>query len=79
MKRIWIAGLLLGLAAVPAGAAETTYYAYDARGRLVAVDKFDGPAPANTTYRFDKASNRTSKTVIRPEVQVRHEDSNSAL
>ena len=52
------------VAAVPALAiaAETIFYRYDARGRLVEVVRNDG-ASANvvTTYGFDKADNRTLK------------------
>lgn len=49
--------------AVPAWAAETITYSYDARGRLVGVvrsgDVNDG---ASTTYAYDKADNRTTVT-----------------
>lgn len=52
------------VAAVPALAiaAETIAYSYDARGRLVRVDR-SGTVNANVTtnYAFDKADNRTLK------------------
>lgn len=53
------------LAAVPALAiaAETIAYVYDARGRLVRVER-SGTVNANvvTNYGFDKADNRIAKT-----------------
>ena len=45
-------------------AAETLTYRYDARGRLVRVERIGGPkAGAVTQYSYDKANNRTSRTV----------------
>ena len=60
----------LALFSASADAVETTRYTYDARGRLIAVAKTGGSADANTTYQFDKAANRTRKTVTKtgPEV-----------
>lgn len=53
------------VAAVPAPAiaAETIAYTYDARGRLVKVER-SGTVNNNfvTHYAFDKADNRTGKT-----------------
>jgi hypothetical protein len=53
-------------AAVPAAAmaAETIVYSYDARGRLVRVERTDSNASSNviTDYTFDKADNRVAKT-----------------
>lgn len=48
---------------VPASAAETITYTYDARGRLVQVQR-SGTVNngVNTTYQIDKADNRTNKT-----------------
>jgi YD repeat-containing protein len=45
-------------------ATETVTYSYDARGRLVAV-KHSGTANNNVqvNYAYDKADNRTNKTV----------------
>jgi uncharacterized protein RhaS with RHS repeats len=66
-KRDRIAILLAGaaVAAVPALAiaAETIAYRYDARGRLVAVER-SGTVNnnVNTSYSYDKADNRTGKT-----------------
>jgi len=54
----------LALAAAAAFAAETITYTYDARGRLVKVERSgtvnNGVA---TTYKIDKADNRTEKKV----------------
>lgn len=47
--------------AVPASAAETITYSYDARGRLVTVVR-TGPSDATTAYVYDKADNRTNVT-----------------
>jgi hypothetical protein len=53
------------LAAIPAVAiaAETINYSYDAKGRLVKVER-SGTVNNNvvTNYAFDKADNRTTKT-----------------
>lgn len=64
--------VLLGLAAtfVVAGvagialAAETITYTYDVHGRLtkVARDRDTAPTLANTSYSYDKADNRLTKT-----------------
>ncbi|RSY78064.1 hypothetical protein DAH66_19365 [Sphingomonas koreensis] len=45
-------------------ASETVNYSYDARGRLVAV-KHSGTVNNNvqSNYAYDKADNRTNKTV----------------
>jgi RHS Repeat len=53
---------LTGLAV--AAASETVTYSYDARGRLVAV-KHSGTVNNNvqSNYTYDKADNRTNKTV----------------
>jgi YD repeat-containing protein len=51
------------LIAVPASAAETITYTYDARGRLVQVQRTGTVNNGvNTTYQIDKADNRTNKT-----------------
>lgn len=60
-----IAILLAGaaVAAVPALAiaAETIFYKYDARGRLIEVVRNDGSGNVVTNYGFDKADNRVLK------------------
>ena len=59
-----LALLLAGAAAAaPTIAAETVTYRYDARGRLVRVERA-GTVNNNvaTNYTFDKADNRTAKT-----------------
>ncbi|HZG08740.1 MAG TPA: RHS repeat domain-containing protein [Allosphingosinicella sp.] len=52
-----VAAALLGL--TPAAAAETAYR-YDARGRLIGVERGGGHL---VSYRYDKANNRTEKTL----------------
>ena len=62
--RVILAALSLGvplLTASPAGASETLSYSYDARGRLTKVVR-SGSVNKTTTYTYDKANNRTSKT-----------------
>ena len=66
MKRLeaWLLGLaMLGVAAM-AMAAETINYSYDARGRLIKVVR-SGTVNnnVNSSYSYDKADNRTNKTV----------------
>lgn len=68
MKRGYRRALVaMGAAAAAASAAlaaETIVYRYDARGRLVAVER-TGTVNNNvvtTNYTFDKADNRTVKT-----------------
>jgi coenzyme F420-reducing hydrogenase delta subunit len=59
----WIIGIGATAAAAAAFAAETIVYKYDARGRLVRVER-TGSINNNvvTTYTIDKADNRTNKT-----------------
>ena len=53
----------LVLASAPAFAAETITYTYDARGRLVKVERTGTVNNGVTTsYTIDKADNRTNKT-----------------
>ena len=63
-----IAILLAGaaVAAVPAlaVAAETIAYRYDARGRLIEVVRNTGAGNVVTTYAYDKAGNRETKTTV---------------
>lgn len=48
---------------VPASAAETITYVYDARGRLIRVERTGTVNNGvTTTYQIDKANNRTNKT-----------------
>ena len=66
MRRIetWVlAAAALGVAAA-ALAAETIAYRYDARGRLIKVER-SGTVNnnVNVAYGYDKADNRTSKNV----------------
>jgi hypothetical protein len=61
MQPIAFAALVAAVFTTPAWAEKITYR-YDARGRLVAVERSEG---ANngivTTHTYDKANNRTSK------------------
>ena len=58
-----VVGAAVAAASVAAIAAETIAYRYDARGRLVRVER-SGTVNDNvaTNYTFDKADNRVSKT-----------------
>ena len=60
---ILLAGAAVALVPVLAIAAETITYRYDARGRLVRVER-SGTVNNNvaTNYTFDKADNRLVKT-----------------
>lgn len=60
MRRILLLALFLS---VPASAAETITYVYDARGRLVQVIRTGTVNNGVTTiYTIDRADNRTNKT-----------------
>jgi uncharacterized protein (DUF697 family) len=59
----------LGLigAAIAAYAAETINYSYDARGRLVKVERSGGVNNnVKAEYKYDKADNRTNVNVTSP-------------
>ena len=66
MKRAQSLAIVAGAAAIAASAAmaaETIVYRYDARGRVVGVDRSGNVNDGVTTnYAFDKADNRTAKT-----------------
>ena len=65
MKRLhkWLLAAAAATTAAAAVAAETIAYKYDARGRLVKVERSGGPkSGAATSYSYDKADNRTNKT-----------------
>lgn len=53
----------LGALCVPAHANETVQYSYDARGRLVKVERVQPAGTVKTEYTYDKADNRTKKEV----------------
>lgn len=60
MRRLLILALFLS---VPASAAETITYTYDARGRLKLAQRTGTVNNGVTTsYTIDKADNRTNKT-----------------
>lgn len=62
IDKIIIAASALAVAAA-AVAAETITYKYDARGRLVKVERTGTVNNGvNTSYTYDKADNRTNKT-----------------
>ena len=58
-----VVGAAIGAASVAAIAAETVAYRYDAKGRLVRVER-SGTVNNNVTtnYSYDKADNRVAKT-----------------
>jgi YD repeat-containing protein len=62
-RKNWLIGLVILGVARAAYAAETIKYIYDARGRLIRVER-TGTVNNNvtTTYTIDKADNRQSKT-----------------
>ena len=67
VRRSWleVAAIVatIGVAAV-AYAAETINYSYDAKGRLVKVERSGNVNNGvNTSYSYDKADNRTNVTV----------------
>lgn len=65
MRRLFLFGSALAViaAAAPAGAAETITYTYDARGRLVKVERTGTVNNGVTTdYVIDKADNRTNRS-----------------
>ncbi len=70
MKRTFragVVGLCLAGTAIAAWATETITYTYDARGRLVKVER-KGSVNNNVTaeYQYDKADNRTNVNVASP-------------
>lgn len=58
---------MITLAAMSAGASETVTYAYDARGRLVKVER-TGTVNNNVSaeYKYDKGDYRTNVNVVSP-------------
>ena len=59
-----LAGAIAAGAAGPAAASETIAYSYDARGRLIKVERSGSVNNGVVTnYAHDKADNRISKTV----------------
>lgn len=54
-------------AAMSAGASETVVYKYDARGRLIRVER-SGTVNNNVSadYTYDKGDNRTNVNVVSP-------------
>ena len=64
MRRIALVTAALPLfattCATPAFAAETLTYKYDARGRLIRVER-GGPVNKATVYTYDRANNRLRK------------------
>jgi hypothetical protein len=62
-----VALAVAGLAGAAAWASETVTYTYDARGRLVKVER-TGSVNNNVSaeYKYDKGDNRTNVNVISP-------------
>ncbi len=59
--RLYLAGCVTAaaLASTSATAAETIRYVYDARGRLIKVERFVASNPTVTSdYEYDRADNR---------------------
>ena len=64
MRKQAIGLAIASIALAGAAAAETISYRYDARGRLVQVERNRaGAAPVVTRHEYDKANNRTGKIV----------------
>lgn len=62
-RRLMVATVLAATAAA-AFASETITYRYDARGRLIKVERSGSVNNGITTnYSYDKADNRTNRTV----------------
>jgi hypothetical protein len=56
-----------GVAAAAAWASETITYTYDARGRLVKVERSGNVNNGvKAEYKYDKADNRTNVNVVSP-------------
>ena len=69
--QLGLAMAMMVSASMPAFAAETTTYTYDALGRLVTVARQDGPANGvSSTYAYDAANNRTNVTVQGAQTKV---------
>lgn len=64
MRKASLIAIGIALAATAAVAAETITYRYDARGRLVKVEH-SGTVNnnVNVAYTYDKADNRTNRTI----------------
>ena len=63
VKKVIVIATALAVTAA-AMAAETLTYKYDARGRLVKVERSGAVNNGvNTSYTYDKADNRANKTV----------------
>ena len=69
VTRVTLAALAVSaaLTALSAGASETVTYTYDARGRLVKVER-GGTVNNNVSaeYKYDKGDNRTNVNVVSP-------------
>jgi hypothetical protein len=67
LEKALLSAAALGIAATAALASETITYTYDARGRLVKVER-SGSVNNNVKaeYKYDKADNRTNVNVISP-------------
>ena len=63
LASIPISAICAACLATPALAGETITYSYDAKGRLVKVERTTGANPTvTTTYSHDKADNRKNTT-----------------
>jgi YD repeat-containing protein len=56
-------GFFVAVFPAQAAASETILYTYDARGRLVEVERQQPTTSVKTKYTYDRADNRTKKEV----------------
>jgi YD repeat-containing protein len=70
-KQRMLLGAAIALVAAAATASETIRYTYDARGRLVKVER-NGSVNDNVSasYGYDKADNRTNVNVVSPNTKA---------
>jgi YD repeat-containing protein len=70
-KERMLLGAAIALVAAAATASETISYSYDARGRLVKVER-SGSVNNNVSasYGYDKADNRTNVNVVSPNTKA---------
>ena len=67
LKNVMLVAAVLGAVATAATASETITYTYDARGRLVKVERSGNVNNGvKAEYKYDKADNRTNVNVVSP-------------
>ncbi|HVQ08274.1 MAG TPA: hypothetical protein VMS43_07545 [Allosphingosinicella sp.] len=66
-RKLMLAGAVLAVAAAAALASETITYTYDARGRLMKVERSGSVNNGvKAEYKYDKGDNRTNVNVVSP-------------